>query len=404
MKQIINTLIGAMLLVGCNSSTTSSNIDIKSKLKRDLNPDVTQSELTQLVRDNNKFAYSLFENLDSREESTFFSPISITHALMMSYAGASNNTKQEMKTALNITLADDRIHESFNKLDLGLNFNEKTDIFKIANSIWPSKDFKFEQSYLDSIMVNYGASLKTLDFTHKPEDSRKTINRWVEENTEDKIKDLIPKGAIDSMTKMVLSNATYFKGEWEHTFDPKNTKEGFFNDDKKIQFMNQTEVFSYFEDENIQAIKLTYKTRKNSMIILMPKTESFIPTTFDIDEKFKKYRVTLKMPKFEFTSTSISLKKTMVNLGMKDAFVNGVADFTIMDKSRSLYISDILHKAFIKVDEQGTEAAAATAVLLKNTGFIEVPTANFTIDKPFYYVIVDDESGQILFIGHFIKP
>ncbi len=402
MKEIITALVGAMLLVGCNSTTTEQN-EIISKLQRDLEPKVSDTELKQLVNDNNKFAFSLYQNLDSSEENTFFSPISISHALMMTYEGAGGETKAEMKTALGLTLDDTRVHEAFNKLDLGLNVNDETHIFKIANAIWPEKSFKFEQNYLDTIMVNYGASLKTLDYANSPEVSRKEINSWVEDKTEDKIKDLIPEGAINSMTRMVLSNATYFKGEWEHTFNPDQTEKGFFND-IETDFMNQTEVFPYYEDDNLQAIKLGYKTGKSSMVIFLPKVDNLTPTAFNIEDSFERYRVTLKMPKFEFTSASISLTDTLKTLGMKSAFNSNEADFSFLSRSDSLYISDVLHKAFIKVDEQGTEAAAATAVLIATTGFEEAPSVNLTLDRPFIYQIIDNETKQILFMGHMIKP
>ena len=391
MKEIISAFVGAMIFLGCSGETN----ELESKLQRELEPKTSKAQLSQLVADNNKFALTLYQNLESNESNTFFSPISISHALMMTYAGASGETKQEMKRALNLTLDDDSIHKAFNRLDLDLN----TDIFKIANSIWPSKSFEFEQEYLDTIMVNYGASLKTLDYQNQPEESRITINKWVEEKTKDKIKELIPEGAITQMTKMVLSNATYFKGEWEHVFNPENTENGLFNNSVDVEYMNQTEIFPYYEDDSLQAIKLDYKSGKSSMIITLPKGDSY-----DIKGDFTRHRVTLKMPKFEFSSNSISLSKTMKTLGMKSAFDRDKADFSLMSKSGSLYISDILHKAFIKVDEHGTEAAAATAVLIDTTGFEEVPTATLTLDKPFIYQIVDNETGQILFMGHMLKP
>jgi serpin B len=403
MKEIITALVGAMLLVGCNS-TSSKQDEVSSKLQRDLEPKVSEEELSQLVTDNNKFAFSLYQNLNDAQNNTFFSPVSISHALMMTYAGAEGETKEEMKTALGLTLDDTRIHESFNKLDLGLNTNDQTHIFNIANAIWPSRDFEFEQNYLDAIMVNYGASLKTLDYTNSPEESRKTINSWVEEKTEDKIKDLIPEGAITTMTKMVLSNATYFKASWEHPFNTDNTQRGIFNTEQEIDFMNQTEVFPYFEDENVQAIKLDYQGSKSAMIILLPKVDTFTPSTFNIQESFERYRVSLKMPKFKFTSDSISLTDTMKTLGMKLAFDSDRADFSNLSQKGSIYISNIMHKAFIEVDEHGTEAAAATAVLLSTTGIEIVPNAQMSIDKPFVYMIVDNETGQILFLGHMLKP
>jgi len=399
MKQIILALVGVMIFLGCNSE----NNKLTSKLQRDLNPNATESELSKLIEDNNNFAYALYQNLDSSKNNTFFSPISISHALMMLYKGAAEETKQEMRMALNLTVDDARVDKIFNKLDLGLNVEVQEHIFKIANAIWPEKSFHFEQDYLDNIMVNYGASLKTLDYVNIPENSREKINSWVEDKTEDRIKDLIPEGAINSQTKMVISNATYFKDSWEHAFNPDNTKKGLFN---KIEtdFMNQTEVFPYYEDDNLQAIKLNYKSGISSMVIYLPKVDNLNQEAFNIEESFERYKVTLKMPKFEFISPSISLINTLETLGMKTAFDSKKANFSFLSKNGSLYVSDILHKAFIKIDEHGTEAAAATAILIKNTGIEEVPEANLTLDRPFIYQIVDNKTKQILFMGHMIKP
>ena len=406
MKQIITALVGMTLLVSCNSTTSQEN-EVLSKLQRDLNPQVSETDLKQLVSNNNKFAFSLYQNLHTNQNNTFFSPISISHALIMTYAGTSGETKKEMKTALNLSLDDTKVHASFNKLDLGLNINDDTYIFKLANAIWPSQDFKFEQNYLDTIMVNYGASLKTLDYSTKPDESRNTINNSIAEKTENKIQDLIPKGAITPMTKMVLSNATYFKGSWEFPFDPNDTEKGIFDNSIETDFMSQTEIFSYFEDENLSAIKLGYKKQKSSMIIILPKDETFnISESIvqHIQNNFIRHNVTLKMPKFKFTTDSISLTNTLESLGMKLAFDSTKADFSNLSQTSSIYISDILHKTFIEVDEYGTQAAAATTTLLSTTSQEIVSDAQMSLDKPFIYMIVDDQTRQILFLGYMLKP
>jgi len=245
MKKIITALLSTILLVGCNSTSSEQN-SMSSKVERDLHPSASKTELKQLVNDNNEFAFALYENLNDGENNTFFSPISITHALMMTYAGASGETKTEMKTVLYLTLEDERVHETFNKLDLGLNSIEDIYTFQLANAIWPSDDFEFEQNYLDTIMLNYGAGLKTLDYTLKPDESRNEINTWVQTQTHEKIKDLIPKGAITPRTKMVLTNAVYFNGRWEHPFNPENTEKGIFNNTIETDFMQQSEIFPYY--------------------------------------------------------------------------------------------------------------------------------------------------------------
>jgi serpin B len=396
-----------MLFVGCDS-TTSKQSETKSKLQRELNPVVDQRELKELVDGNNEFAFSLYHELNQENKNSLISPISISHALIMTYLGADGKTKDEMKTALSLRVDDSRIGDTFNKLDLELNVDDQDHILQIANAIWPSNDLLFEERYLDDIMLNFGAGLRTLDYKKDPEGSRVVINDWVANKTKNKIQDLIPKGAIDSLTKIVISNATYFKGKWEYPFDEENTQKGVFNDTIDVEYMNQTEIFPYYEDENLQAIKLRYKTGKSAMIIILPKDGSKPSLSKElfqkIDDGFEKYSVTLKMPKFKFTSNPMSLIESMKKLGMSRAFSNK-ADFSKISKNADLYISDILHKTFIEVDEYGTEAAAATAVLIKTTGIIEgVLSANMTIDKTFTYMIIDEPTKQILFLGEMAEP
>jgi serpin B len=407
MKQIIFAVITLLLFVGCNS-TTSKQIETKSKLQRELNPVVNQTELKELVEGNNEFAFSLYNELNQENKNSFISPLSISHALVMTYLGANGETKDEMRMALGLMLDDSRIGDVFNKLDLELNVDDQDHIFQITNAIWPSNDLLFEEKYLDDIMLNFGAGLRTLDYKKDPEGSRVKINDWVASKTKNRIQDLIPKGAINSLTKMVLSNATYFKGKWEYPFDEKNTQNGVFNDTIDVEYMNQTEVFPYYEDENLQAVKLRYKTGKSAMIIILSKNKSQPILSKKllqmINDGFKRYRVTLKMPKFKFTSDSISLTESMKKLGMNHAFYSDKADFSKISKNADLYISDILHKTFIKVDEYGTQAAAATAVLIEVTGIEDLLNANMTIDKTFTYLIIDEPTEQILFLGQMAEP
>jgi len=408
MKQIIVGIISMIFLNSC--STTSSEVVKKSKLQRELSPKATQSELQALVNSNNQFAFSLFEQLDKSDENSFFSPLSVTQALMMSYAGTDTETKQQMRDAMKLTLDDTRIHEVYNKLDLALNDTSDEHVVSIANSIWPSLDFDFEQSYLDTVMVNYGASLKTLDYKNSAKSSTDTINNWVEKKTNNKIKDLIPQGAINDNTKMVLSNATYFKGSWKKEFLEKDTKKESFTQldgtEKQTEFMHQSDVFSYFEDRDFQAIKLRYKKDKTSMLVLLPKndTATLSQTKLDdIQKSFQRYRVTLSLPKFKLTTNSMQLIEPLKSLGIELAFDSSRADFSKLSKTPGLFITNMIQKAFIEIDEKGTQAAAATAVLIGVTGFEEVPTATMSVDKAFYYLIVDDATQSILFLGHMVS-
>ena len=408
MKQIITAFISMILLNAC--STTSSEVVKQSKLQRDLSPKATESELQALVTSNNRFAFSLFEKLDKEDENSFFSPLSVTQALMMSYAGTAGETKQQMRKAMSLNLADTRVHEVYNKLDLALNNTSENHVVSIANAIWPSSDFTFEQSYLDTVMVNYGASLKTLDYLNNPKNSTDSINNWVEKKTNSKIKDLIPQGAISQHTKMVISNATYFKGNWKKEFSQEQSKKEMFTQFdgtlKESVFMHQSDVFSYFEDGTFQAIKLPYKGNKTSMLVLLPKDDTQALSAEklnDIQNSFQRYRVTLSLPKFKFTTNSMKLAQPLKSIGIELAFDSNRADFSKLSKTGGLYISNIIQKAFIEVDEKGTEAAAATAVLIGTTGIEEVPQAIMSVDKNFYYLIVDEATQSILFLGHMKK-
>jgi len=408
MKQIIFAFVCGLLFWGCNTNNLKNN-DINSKLQRELNPDINETQLSKLIKGNNEFALSLYKKLAKEDKNLFFSPISITHALMMTYTGADGDTRSQMKEALRIKLDHTTVHKAFDKLDLSLDQRDEQYTFNIANSIWIEKDYEFKESYLDTIKVNYGASLKKLDFKHKPNQSKETINGWIEDKTDNEIKDLIPDGAITNLTKMVLTNAVYFKGEWKHTFDTDNSKKGLFNDTKEVIFMHQKEILPYFEDEDIQVVKLDYKSDKSSMIIILPKKGRTLELTDNylqnIHDGFKDHRVILSIPKFKFTTNSISLKESLRELGMEFAFDDSRADFSKLSENRELHISDILHKAYINIDEFGTKAAAATAIMIGVTGYIvDIQEAYMSVDRPFIFLIVDNKTGQILFLGDMKEP
>jgi serpin B len=382
---------------------------------------VKTTDQDKLTKGNSAFAFQLYRQLKQAEGNLFYSPYSISLALAMTYAGARGETEQQMADTLNFLLAQEKLHQAFNWLDRQLaQRGEGTEgkdgegfRLNIVNSIWGQQDYKFLVDFLDVLAENYGAGLRGLDFINQPEESRLIINQWVEEQTEGRIKDIIPAGSIDAMTRLVLANAIYFNAAWQYQFDEDNTTDMPFHllngSDLNIPMMQQTEYFDYADGEGYQAIELPYDGGELSMVILLPDEGSFnnfensldAQLVSDIIRDMQNQRVSLTMPKFEFES-EMSLKETLSAMGMPIAFSGG-ADFSGMDGSRDLYIGDVIHKAFVSVDEYGTEAAAATVVIMVLSGQVDPPTA-FNIDRPFIFLIRDINTGSILFVGRVLNP
>jgi len=422
MKKTIILVIVAIMVFGLVSCTQpAAGIVLQSDKPRITSPAVDKTDLTTLVEGNSEFAFNLYRVLRNSDGNLFYSPYSISLALAMTYAGARSNTENQMADALRFLLTQNRLHAAFNGLDLELasrgegakGKDEEGFRLHIVNAIWGQKDFQFLSEYLDLLAENYGAGLRILDFMQEPEQSRLTINDWVSEQTEERIKDLIPQGAIDELTRLVLTNAIYFNAAWQYPFDEDATEEGDFfllNGGKvRIPMMKQTESFGYTEGDGYQAVELPYDGRELSMVILLPEQGKF--ASFEeslsrqlvdsIIQEISDWQVTLSMPKFEYES-SFGLKQALNTLGMQDAFIPDDADFSGMDGKRDLFIQDVLHKAFVSVDEAGTEAAAATAVIVGTTS-VPANQIELKIDRPFIYLIRDIETGTILFIGRVLN-
>jgi len=394
---------------------------LQSDKERITSPDVPTDEQALLVEGNSAFAFELYQALREEEGNLFYSPYSISLALAMTYAGAHGETAQQMADTLHFLLEQDRLHPAFNWLDTqlasrGEGAKGKDDEgfrLNIVNAIWGQKDYEFLTDFLDVLAENYGAGLRILDFINETEQSRLTINDWVSDQTKGRIEDLIPQGAIDALTRLVLTNAIYFNAAWEHPFDEKMTADGPFylldGEQITVPMMKQTESFSYAEGEGYQAVELRYDGGELSMVILLPEAGNFEPfeeglqsqQISDIISGLQPTEVALTMPKFEFDS-EFSLKDTLAGMGMPVAFSSS-ADFSGMTGYRDLWISAVLHKAFVAVDEAGTEAAAATAVIMKLTAVPE-PPVEVTLDRPFIFLIRDIETGTILFIGRLVDP
>jgi serpin B len=424
MKKIMVIVLALVLLVPVIASIQPAAGEVlKSDKGRITSPNVTSSEQTLLVEGNSALAFKLYQALKEEEGNLFYSPYSISLALAMTYAGARGETAQQMADTLQFLLEPASLHPAFNWLDMELASRGEGAQGKdgegfrlnIANAIWGQKDYEFLPAFLDVLAENYGAGLRILDFRTEAEKCRVAINDWVSNQTKGHIIDLIPPGAIDALTRLVLTNASYFNAAWEHPFDKKVTTNGPFyllnGGQVAVPMMKQTESFGYSVGEGYQAVELPYDGGELSMVILLPGSGNFEDFEEGLQAQqvdaiingLQNTQVTLTMPRFEFDS-EFSLKDTLARMDMRDAFSPDEADFSGMTGNRELFISDVVHKAFVAVDEAGTEAAAATAVIVGTTSAPGEPPVEVTLDRPFIFLIRDIETGAILFVGRVLNP
>ena len=400
---------------------------------REASPDVDDQIFAQFTADNRDFAFSMLNELHTEEgdeANLFLSPHSISLALAMTYAGAKENTKAEMAQALHFLLDDDELHPAFNKLDQELatrsDFepDEDDDVafdLDIVNQTWGHETFPFLDDYLDLLSLHYGAGMYAVNFESDFEEIRQEINKWVESRTEDRIQDLLPEDSLDSDTRFVLVNAIYFFGSWQHPFDEDLTDDADFRrlDDSttEVPMMRHSDSITtgYYEDDDTVAVSLPYIGDDVSMLAIMPADEDddflqweadFGRQQFDtVTDGLSNMEGHVRFPRFE-DEGEFDLQTPFKALGMEDAFDEALADFTGMydsSQAANLYITDIFHKSFVSVDEEGTEAAAATAVVM---GIESAPMEVFdvTFDRPFYYAIYDHPTDTILFLGRMVDP
>lgn len=403
----------------------SDGVDVgylASDRPRDTAPQLEADDLAALAAGNSDFAFDLYQALRGQEGNLFYSPHSLSTALAMTYAGARGETERQMAETLHFTLTNERLHPAFNALDLALaSRGEGVEEgegqgFKlhIANALWGQDGYHFLPEFLDLLAENYGAGMRLLDFAGDPEASRQTINAWVSDQTEAKIQDLIPQGAIDTLTRLVLANAIYFNASWSYPFEEAQTREGDFHlldgGQASVPMMSQLKAFGYARSEGVQAVELPYVGDELVMDVFLPDEGQFEAFESSLDtararrilDGLEVRSLSLSMPRFEFEST-LGLSETLAAMGMADAVSPEAADFSGMDGSRDLFISAILHKAFVSVDEEGTEAAAATAVVVGITSVIE-PEVEVTLDRPFIFLIRDLETDAVLFLGRVLNP
>ncbi|KAG9348102.1 hypothetical protein JZ751_004131 [Albula glossodonta] len=378
--------------------------------------------MASLSSANTMFALDLFRTLSENNASAniFISPLSITSALAMVYLGAKGNTADQMSKALCFNKAAN-IHSDFQTLNADINKPAASYLLKLANRLYGEKTFNFLPEFLGSTQKFYEADLVPLDFICATEESRVQINQWVEEQTENKIKELLKPGTVTPMTRLALVNAIYFKGNWLQKFDEKQTTEMPFkinkNESKPVQMMYQKHKFpfNYIPDYNLQVLELPYQGEELSMFILLPEESSDGSALQKLEkeltlEKIEEWTnrhsmdtgtdILVHLPRFKLEE-SYNLNEPLSRLGMGDVFDAQRADLTGMNGDGGLFLSTVVHKSFVEVNEEGTEAAAATAGLIS---FCMIQEEHFRADHPFLFFIRHNKSRSILFLGRFSSP
>lgn len=366
----------------------------------------------QITSGNNRFAIELYHSLAAKGGNIFVSPASVSMTLAMVYEGSRENTTLQMKEALHF-LDDRETHRSeFSEWIKFLRDGTQDSSLILANALWTRSDFSIEKEMIDINRQYYSTGLQTVDFIGKSEESRKVINDWVEQRTRHKIKELLPAGSIDYSTVLVLTNAIYFKALWQNPFKQEKTKnENFYiskNESVNTSFMEQQGQFKYAENDIVSVLELPYTSGKYSMLIFLPKQDlEELQRNFTDDnyyywiESMLSYDMTsVLIPKFKFEN-STRLKEHLSNMGMPDAFVQGSANFSGISPAATC-LQEIYHKAFIDVNEEGTEAAAATGAVVAQRSAIQ--KKKFHADHPFLFVIRDNTTNSILFIGRVLNP
>ena len=409
-----------------------------SEKPREMSPLVSKSDLSTLAGGNARFSLDFYHDLRaSGNGNLFYSPYSLQSALAMTYAGAANHTAIQMASALSFDLPTEQLHPAFNALELRITAasaegapSEGTDNvdlpeIRIANALWGNVRNEFHSSFLDTLSANYGAGLSQLDFKDAPKQSAAAINQWVKDNTNDKIPTIVSPDGIEPETALVLTNAIYFKGKWAVEFNEDSTEDRDFHliegEVIKVPMMRQLGGFDYSEGRDYQAVELDYQGDELSMWVLLPAEGKFAEFEESLDPRrlasiidgASRESVNLKLPRFKM-DTRTSAVDILKGLGMIDAFIAERADFSNMadiaelrKDMKNLAITDVVHRAFIEVNEEGTEAAAATAVIVETVAYRNAgppPPVEMTIDRPFLFFIRHSSTGAILFMGRVMNP
>ena len=439
--------VSGALLAGAVAGCTENDSEGPSEDSESSDPDpvadrapatalaaLDDDQLQELVGETNGFAVDLHRRLlaDRADENIFSSPISASIALGMTYAGASGNTREQMRSTLRYTVDD--LHETMGELQRRLdergasdgeadgedNGDEEEDTpfqLSIANSVWGQQDYPFADDYRTTLAQQYGAELAEANFRGDPSGERARINSWVADETEGTIEELLPPGSIDDLTRLVLVNAIYFLANWEQPFPEDRTEQATFTaldgTDHEVPLMGLKRAWSYVEREGTRAVELPYVGGDAAMLVVLPPEGEFeaYEREFDGDQLAElvdgldTQEGTVRLPRFEF-DTSVQLSDPLKQLGMLDAFDKERADFTGMAESgegEGLYLMEAYHDAAVAVDEAGTEAAAATGAVIGDTS-APVDPFEFVADRPFLFAIRDRPTGAVLFLGRVVDP
>jgi len=401
------------VLVGCGTKSPLKPADpVDPFVERKLDPEVAASARS-LVESNNRFALDLYAHLRTDAGNLFLSPYSVSTAFGMACAGATGQTRDEMATVFHFTLPDDELHRTFGALQRSIDRGGHLGGYELrtANRAWGQEGFPFLGSYLEVTREHYGAELQVTDFITAPEAARQSVNRWVEERTNDKIPELFPAGSISSATRLVLANAIYFKGFWAKPFDKEKTIDAPFylsaGESVPVSTMIMNDKFRIAQMDELQVLELRYKGADLSMLLLLP---GRIDGLADLEASLTLERLTgwidrlaedevlVRLPRYTFSS-KFKLPDVLAAMGMPSAFGEG-ADFSGIDGRRDLFIGHAFHQAFVEVNEEGTEAAAATGIGFDRTS---VPPS-FVANHPFLFLIYDHVTGSILFLGRVADP
>jgi serpin B len=422
----LSPVVAVLLLTGCSGGPLKPETPappappgelIASDAQR-VTPTVATETLASAASGNTEFGAALYPLIASPGENLFFSPFSITQAFSMVYAGARGRTAQQMEQALRFPLPQEQLHPAMNALDLALHGraeqtrgdNVMPPEVRVVNATWGQSGFAFEPAFLDVLAQHYGAGVRAVDFSTEADSVRERINAWVAGQTNNRIKDLLPEDSVDGDTKLVLTNALYFKGAWAVPFDPSATRSAAFHlldgGTQQVQLMQRSGLLRYKRGEGFEALALPYSGGAFQMLLVVPDSGRFQEVEARLSAEFlDSIRGTLEdrvfmlgLPRFR-AETAFSLVQPLQELGMVDAF-SADADLSGISQQTRLQLSAAHHKAFVAVDEAGTEAAAATGVVATPVSLPEP----LTVDRPFLFLIEDVETRTVLFLGRIVKP
>jgi serpin B len=418
----IGILVLALIVAGLTAGTAPPNTTSVSGGPVAGDADIARPDTpdgaANVAAGNNRFAFDLYRQLANDPahagDNLFFSPYSISSALAITCEGARGTTADEILSVLHLPENETLRREGFATIDAGLNSGSGNYTLRTANALWAEKTHSLLPDYIDVAAHRYGANVTNFDFMSDPEGSRETVNRWVEGETEEKIRDLLPPGSINPLTWLVITNAIYFKGTWVEQFDPAETAEEEFrvapNETVLVPTMHGDAVYPYAETEALRVLEMPYAHGNGTelaMLVLLPKEDCLTAAEEALDaerlaglrESLVSQNVRVFFPKFTL-ETGYPLPGVLAAMGMPTAF-SDAADLSGMDGTRDLFVTGAFHKAFVDVSEEGTEAAAATGVI-GGGGRNAAPV--FRADHPFVFLIVEKDSGTVLFIGRVVNP